>query len=715
MSAALLACVASPALLADNAPPSSNANAQTPTALAQEETTTRTRDAQTTTTTKAANPTTAPTPEPSEAGVTPRERRAQAYAKLLEGQRFLSSARSGLLPPSALRSAQQAFQQAATLDPLLAEAHTALAEIAFLLQDIEQAEKSAATAARVNPDNFGARRILSRIYTASSNLFGENLDRARADKAIEQLREVVRLDANDAEGWALLGDFYQATGREREAIEAYGRWTGAPAPVDGRFYENITGGRELSPDAAFARLGEILLQQGRTAEALNALRRAIALEPNNIRYLELLSRTVESGSSGEYQNVLTELRRVVDANPTNAVAVSLLARTQARAGRVDEAIKTLRDAMSKRTNATSGSSGSNSRSGSNSGGGVGRETFALRTELAQILSDALRYDEAVAVYEELLKERGVGNEPLASENEKRFAVPILNRIISLRRQAGQGAEALATIERMRRLLGADDESADLQHIFLLREQGKRTEALEAVRAARRRHPESVEFLRLEATALADLGRVDEGATLLRGRLKGVADDYDEYIAIANLYLEAGRGREAVEAAQKAVDLAPSDQPRLVTQALFMLSSAQERAGDAKASEGTLRRILSKEPNNPIALNNLGYFLVERNDRLPEALEMIQRAVRAEPTNASFLDSLGWAYFKLGQLDEAERYLSDAARRNPASVAIQEHLGDLYQRRGKTEQARVAWRKALSLSVEAAEAARIKAKINGETK
>src|SRR2546421_8768320 len=67
--------------------------------------------------------------------------------------------------------------------------------------------------------------------------------------------------------------------------------------------------------------------------------------------------------------------------------------------------------------------------------------------------------------------------------------------------------------------------------------------------------------------------------------------------------------------------------------------------------------------------------------------MIERAVRAEPSNASFLDSLGWVNFKLGKLKEAERYLSDAARRNPASATIQEHLGDLFKKLGQEEKAR----------------------------
>ncbi|HEY0099389.1 MAG TPA: tetratricopeptide repeat protein, partial [Pyrinomonadaceae bacterium] len=155
------------------------------------------------------------------------------------------------------------------------------------------------------------------------------------------------------------------------------------------------------------------------------------------------------------------------------------------------------------------------------------------------------------------------------------------------------------------------------------------------------------------------------------------------------------------------------QPQLVTQALVMLSSAQERAGDTKGAEESLRRILSKSPNDATALNNLGYFLTERGERLPEALDMIKRAVKSEPTNPNYLDSLGWVYFKLGQLDEAERYLNDAARRNTRSSTVQEHLGDLHHKRGQTEQARAFWRKAIGLTTDASDITRLKAKIGSE--
>jgi tetratricopeptide (TPR) repeat protein len=293
--------------------------------------------------------------------------------------------------------------------------------------------------------------------------------------------------------------------------------------------------------------------------------------------------------------------------------------------------------------------------------------------------------------------------------------PLLERIINLQRQAGRLDDAFATAGRMRRVLGANDPRADFYSVAVLREQGKRREALEAARAARQKHPGVSEFLSLEAETLAELGQVEEGATLLRARITGkVEDDYPAYLSIANLYLQAGRGKEAVVAARKLLELAPPTQPQLVAQALIMLASAQERAGDPKGAEESLRRILSKTPNDATALNNLGYFLTERGERLPDALDMIKRAVKAEPTNPNYLDSLGWVYFKLGQLDEAERHLNDAARRNTRSSTVNEHLGDLYQKRGKLDEARAAWRKALGLTTDASDITRLKAKLDGQT-
>lgn len=554
-----------------------------------------------------------------------RERRAQAYAKLLEGQRHYSAARTGSLTMDGLRSAQSAFQQAADLDPTLSEARTALAEIAFFfLNDLPLAEREASAAVRINRDNVGAHRVLSRVHALQSKLAEATPERASAERAVAELREIVRLRPGDAEAWALLGEFYFALGRDDEAAEAFRRWAGAPAPIDVRFFQVITKGRELTPDAANARLAETLLRLGKTQEAAVAARQAWMMSPENPAHLQLF----------------------------------ILASAQ----------------------------------------------------LAQAHADESRFDEAIKIYEDLLKARGVGDTLLADRSVRRFAAPLLGEVALLRQRAGQAAEASAMIERMRRVLGAEDPAPDVYAVDLLREQGKSGEALEAARTARRRLPDDAQLVYREARLLAESGRVDEAASLYRGRLKGAPTDYDEYLSLASVLITGGRGREAADAARKALELVPANQDELTVRALLLLSSAQDRAGDFKGSEESLRQILSKDPDNVAALNNLGYFLTERNERLGEALEMIQRAVRAAPGNASYLDSLGWVYFKLGKLEEAERYLRDAARRNPNSAAIQEHLGDLFNSRGMAEQARAAWQKALSLSTEPADIIRIKTKL-----
>ncbi|HEY0546268.1 MAG TPA: tetratricopeptide repeat protein [Pyrinomonadaceae bacterium] len=643
-----------------------------------------------------------------------RSKREQAYVKLLTGQRLLWKVRSGEVEGAAaiatILMAQAALQEATQLNPDLAEAYTAQAEIALFYppHNVEEAVRLASVAIKANPNNFGGHQILSRIYSLRSGLNSQQLDKAVAERAITELREVARLAPNDAEAWAILGELYLALGRTDEAINALTHWSAAPAAVNPTFFQTITGGRELTPDSAAARLGEALIRANRPREAVAAIRRALALNPQNGSYEELLSRAIEGMSGGNAEAAVSELKSMAAAEPQSTTAPILLARMQARAGRVDEAVQTLRAAISRHPESDK------------------ENIAALRLALAQTNADAQRYAEAVAAYEEVLKSQGItDNTPVTNDNSKRLAGELLRRIVALHKSAGKPNEAMATVERMRRLLGSDDPTIEIENIQLLRDLGKRREALQAAQAAHLRFPQQMEFLLLEAISLTDLGRVDEGVALLRAQLSqgdkanqaenASLQDFELYMRISALYSEAGRGTEAVEAARKAIALAPAERPDLSVAALITLSSAQERAGDVKGAEESLRQVLAKDPDNATALNNLGYFLVEHDERLNEALEMIQRAVKADPTNPSFLDSLGWAYFKLGQFDMAERNIADAARRDTSSATIHEHLGDVYQKQGKTVQARAAWQKSLQFLNEGEQASRIKSKLNGNLK
>ena len=133
-------------------------------------------------------------------------------------------------------------------------------------------------------------------------------------------------------------------------------------------------------------------------------------------------------------------------------------------------------------------------------------------------------------------------------------------------------------------------------------------------------------------------------------------------------------------------------------------------GDFAGAENTLRDILKESPNNPIALNNLGYFLLERNERFEEAVRLIKQAVDIDPTNPSYLDSLGWAHFKLGKMAEAELYIREALRQDSASATINEHLGDVYFAQSKADQAKTYWQRSLNLATDTKEIERLKKKL-----
>jgi len=211
-------------------------------------------------------------------------------------------------------------------------------------------------------------------------------------------------------------------------------------------------------------LAEVLLRAGRHAEALAAVRRALATEPGNARYLELLGEALEAGGGAD-EGVIEELRRVVAQNPQSAVAVGMLARAQSRAGRVDDAARTLRAGIAAVKP------------------GNDRDRLNLQLVLAQTFEDASRFDDAATIYEDLLAARNIKDSPLGNDRDRRFASEALARIINLRRQAGQHEKATAAVERMRLLLGSNDPTPEIYGVDLLLAQGKREEALAAARAA----------------------------------------------------------------------------------------------------------------------------------------------------------------------------------------------------------------------------------------
>jgi tetratricopeptide (TPR) repeat protein len=653
-----------------------------------------------------------------------REKREQAYAKLLEGQRHLLSSRGRLRTsrggpnPAALRLARTAFQKSVELDPRLAEGYTALAELEIALppQDIEEAISLATMAADLEPNNFGGRRIIARLYTIKSKLNTGTLDKEFAAKAISAWKDLTRLDPRYAEAYAFLGELYDKSDNHDLRIAALKKWLSSAPPVETWFWEQFMGAERdgLQPERASLKLGPALIKAGRPQEAIDVLSLVIVDEPDNIEAIELLRTALEAVDNAKAGTAIESLQQAVFANPENIALITLLAHANSRSGRFDDAVKVLRDGSARLAEKDKISA-----------------SF-LQISLGDLYVKENRINEGIAAYQGSLTTRGITGTELATDDDREFATNVFSKMIRTFKDANRPNDAKAVIERARLILGKDDAFADRELINFYRENGKKAEALDAVRAVRVRNPDDYGFLRLEATLLAENGKVDEGVALIKklidnkplGAVAGntgttnetptleslspMYDDFSNYVFISSLYSNANRGKEAIAAANTAYNVAAS--PTRKEMAKLTLATAQQMAGDYVGAETTLREILKKTPNNPVALNNLGYFLLERDQKLSEAFDMIKKAVAIEPDNPSYLDSLGWAHYKLGNYAEAEKNLLAAARVSSDSSTIQEHIGDVYLKQGKAAQAKDAWEKALLLTSDAAEMARLKGKL-----
>ncbi|MES0863940.1 tetratricopeptide repeat protein [Ruegeria sp. SCPT10] len=123
--------------------------------------------------------------------------------------------------------------------------------------------------------------------------------------------------------------------------------------------------------------------------------------------------------------------------------------------------------------------------------------------------------------------------------------------------------------------------------------------------------------------------------------------------------------------------------------------SHERLKNWDQAEADFRRALELNPDQPQVLNYLGYSLVERREKLDEALDMIERAVAARPDSGYIVDSLGWVLFRLGRYDEAVDHMERAVALMPVDPVVNDHLGDVYWAVGRDREAEFQWKRALS--------------------
>src|SRR5690606_6020856 len=142
--------------------------------------------------------------------------------------------------------------------------------------------------------------------------------------------------------------------------------------------------------------------------------------------------------------------------------------------------------------------------------------------------------------------------------------------------------------------------------------------------------------------------------------------------------------EEYEAALTAVNDVLAQQPD-DSQLLYIRASIFDKLNDITSMEQDLRKILDKEPDNAVALNALGYILADRTNRYQEAYALIEKALALKPDNPAIMDSMGWAEYRLGNLEKAVSWLRRAYERFP-DPEIASHLGEVLWVSGQRDEA-----------------------------
>ncbi|MBI4355239.1 MAG: tetratricopeptide repeat protein [Candidatus Omnitrophica bacterium] len=204
-------------------------------------------------------------------------------------------------------------------------------------------------------------------------------------------------------------------------------------------------------------------------------------------------------------------------------------------------------------------------------------------------------------------------------------------------------------------------------------------------------PRDVEALLTLVRMYLATGRLTDAEQMLQGLIAQGRDSAEVEVALGLVYRAQHRGPEALAAFEQAVTMA-EEYPL----AHFYVAVQYDEAGDRAQTKTHLRRSIELDPDQPDALNYLGYLQVDEGINLDESLQMIQRALVLDPDNGAYIDSLGWAFYKLGRYDEAVKALQRAVQLVKDDPVVQEHLGDALAHLDRGDEAIAAWQASLTL-------------------
>lgn len=352
-----------------------------------------------------------------------------------------------------------------------------------------------------------------------------------------------------------------------------------------------------------------------------------------------------------------------------------------------------------------------------------RSTRRYALAKAQILSQLERNGDAAAVFE---KNFGTNPAPgfLALRKRLEAGEPLpFNVIENARDGVGEAfySTALVSINqtsdpetlsyaRLAAFLRPADVDVTLLVATILEKSGQNDLAADAYRSISREDPAWYPAELGRADAVSAAGRTDEAIAILEDLAKTAPDTPDAWVRLGDMLRRAERYGDAIAAYDKGIAALGKPQPDHWG-VYYARGICNERNKDWPRAEADFAQALKLNPDQPDVLNYMGYSLLERKERLDEALSMIERAAKAEPDSGAIIDSLGWGLYRLGRNAEAVAHMERAVELMPVDPVINDHLGDVYWSVGRKREAEYQWKRALSFKPDTEdEANRIRLKL-----
>ncbi|WP_244430791.1 tetratricopeptide repeat protein [Methylocystis sp. ATCC 49242] len=217
-----------------------------------------------------------------------------------------------------------------------------------------------------------------------------------------------------------------------------------------------------------------------------------------------------------------------------------------------------------------------------------------------------------------------------------------------------------------------------------------------------------------ALLLETLGKSKEATEHLAAVVAANPKNQEALTALGNLQRSRKMFNEAADTYSRVLALQPKSE-KSQWLIYYYRGIANERRKNWPQAEADLKKALELNPDQPLVLNYLGYSWVDQGVNLDDAFRMLRRAVDLRQRDGYVVDSLGWAYYRLGRYDDAVRELEKAIDLKPSDPVINDHLGDAYWRVGRKLEAQFQWNHARDLGPDPEELPKILDKIrNGMT-